>query len=66
MTLANQELQKAVAETYSPFSTVDESKSLKMILVRSQRPLHITAGKFAELSLESYKEVETRWSTDLQ
>lgn len=58
MTLANQEVQRAVAETYSPYSTVDENKSLKLILVRTQRPLHITAGKFAELSLESYKEVE--------
>ncbi|KAF5308087.1 hypothetical protein FQR65_LT00629 [Abscondita terminalis] len=59
LTLANESLAFGISETYSPDLPISHAKALKLMMIRSQRTLCLTAGKFAPLSLETYKGVRS-------
>ncbi|KAK4887790.1 hypothetical protein RN001_004061 [Aquatica leii] len=55
MTLANESLALGISQTYTPDTPISHAMALKLMMIRSQRTLCLTAGKFAPLSLETYK-----------
>lgn len=57
LTIANEALALGAAETYNPEGTITRAKALKLMIIRAQRPLFLTAGKFAPLSMQTYKGV---------
>ncbi|KAK5644087.1 hypothetical protein RI129_007932 [Pyrocoelia pectoralis] len=57
MTLANESLALGVSQSYTPDGPLSHAMALKLMMIRSQRTLCLTAGKFAPLSLDTYKAV---------
>ncbi|KAF5287591.1 hypothetical protein FQA39_LY15868 [Lamprigera yunnana] len=55
LTLANESLALGISQTYTPDVPMSHAKALKLMMIRSQRTLCLTAGKFAPLSLDTYK-----------
>ncbi|XP_031339009.1 odorant receptor Or2-like [Photinus pyralis] len=55
LTVANESLALGVSQSYSADEPTSHAMALKLMMIRTQRTLSLSAGKFAPLSLETYK-----------